>query len=270
MGGRRRTSELLRVVALVALLLGGACGGGDGGDGGEAASDDSSTTAPADDSSDDSTDETTEDSDDASDDENPLPPGATPGLDDYDGDGRKDHTCGTQDFGGGLVLRKPCEVNTPNEPPEGVVLVDGSLFGYNGSTDIPLDGISGSLILARGEAGDAIVIVTFNSDNLFEVNSAEVASPDTMDGVIALLNKRWPDSKIQVRGHTDGTGGAKANQTLSERRAQAVKAYLEEHGLQAAEITTVGLGATQPFAKETIDAARQFNRRVEVVVRVAA
>ena len=196
-------------------------------------------------------------------------PGGTVGLDDYDGDGRKDHTCGTQDFGGGLVLRKPCEVNTPNEPPEGVTLVDGSLFGYNGSTDIPLDNISGSLLLARGEAGDAVVIVTFNTDNLFEVNSSDVASPDTMDGVIVLLNKRWPNSKVQVRGHTDGTGGVNANQTLSERRATSIKTYLEQHGLKASEITTVGLGATQPFAKENSEAARQFNRRVEIVVRVA-
>jgi outer membrane protein OmpA-like peptidoglycan-associated protein len=269
MGGQqRRTRDLLRVLALVALLLAGACGGGGGGgddDGSAAKGDDETATteAPDDDSS-----TTAPEVDD--DDQNPLPPGATPGLDDYDGDGRKDHTCGTQDFGGGLVLRKPCESLTPNEPPEGVTLVDGSLFAYNGSTDIPLDNISGSLLLARGEAGDAVVIVTFNTDNLFEVNSSDVASPDTMDGVIALLNKRWPNSKIQVRGHTDGTGGAKANQTLSERRATSIKTYLEGHGLKAAEITTVGLGATQPFAKENSDTARQFNRRVEIVVRVAA
>jgi outer membrane protein OmpA-like peptidoglycan-associated protein len=255
------------VLALVAVLLAGACGGGgDDGDGGSAAGNDDETATTA--ASDDDSSTTAPDEGD-SDDENPLPPGATPGLDDYDGDGRKDPTCGTQDFGGGLVLRKPCEANTPNEPPEGVTLVDGSLFGYNGSTDIPLDNISGSLLLARGEAGEAIVIVTFNSDNLFEVNRSEVASPDTMEGVIALLNKRWPNSKVQVRGHTDGTGGANANQTLSERRAASVKAYLVEHGLKAAEITTVGLGATQPFAKENSEAARQFNRRVEIVVRVS-
>jgi outer membrane protein OmpA-like peptidoglycan-associated protein len=257
------------VLALIALLLAGACGGGGGDDdaGSGSGSDDESATNATDDTTEDTSEDTTAAPD--SDDENPLPPGATPGLDDYDGDGRKDHTCGTQDFGGGLVLRKPCEVNTPNEPPEGVTLVDGSLFGYNGSTDIPLDNISGSLLLARGEAGDAIVIVTFNTDNLFQVNSSEVESPDTMDGVIVLLNKRWPNSKIQVRGHTDGTGGANANQTLSERRATSIKTYLEQHGLKAAEITTVGLGATQPFAKENSEAARQFNRRVEIVVRVA-
>ena len=258
------------ILALVVLLFAGACGGG-GDDGGEDASgDDSSTTAPEEDEA--STEEEADDTsdDDDSEEEEPLPPGATPGLDDYGGDGQKDPTCGTQDFGGGLVLRKPCEVATPNEPPEGVTLVEGSLFGYNGSTDIPLDGISGSLILARGEAGDAIVIVTFNSDNLFEVNSADVASPETMDNTIALLNQRWPNSRVQVRGHTDGTGGAAANQSLSTRRAESIKRYLEEKQLKASEITTVGLGATQPFAKEDSDAARQFNRRVELIVRVAA
>lgn len=254
MGGRRRSS--LWAAALVAALVLASCGG-DGGDtasdeGGGGGGDETTTTA----------------SEEEGDDPAPLPPGATPGLDDYSGDGVLDPTCGTQDFGGGLVLRKPCEVSTPNEPPEGVTLVDGSLFGYNGSTDIDLDGISGSLLLSRDEAGGKVVIVTFNTDNLFEVNRAEVNSPDTMDNTIKLINKMWPGSRIQVRGHTDGTGGAKANQSLSDRRALATKAYLEENGLKAAEITTVGLGATQPFAKEDSDAARQFNRRVELVLYV--
>ena len=273
MAGRRGRGSVAGALALVVLLVLGACGGGDddGGGGGDGAAEETTTTEP-DADEDGSTDDeaAAADDEDDDDDENPLPQGGTPGLDDYDGDGRQDHTCGTQDFGGGLVLRKPCQATTPNEPPEGVILVEGSLFGYNGSTDIPLDGISGSLILARGESGEAIVIVTFNSDNLFEVNRSEVASPETMDNTIALLNKRWPNSKVQVRGHTDGTGGAAANQRLSEQRAISIKSYLEQHGLRAAEITTVGLGATQPFALENSETARAFNRRVELVVRVAA
>ena len=197
-----------------------------------------------------------------------LPAGATPGLDDYTKDGTLDPTCGTQDFGGGLVLRKPCYVRAVHEPPDGVTLVEGSLFAYNAEVDIDTPGISGDLLLARDEAGRATVIVTFNSDNLFDVNSSEVRSPTTMDATIELINRRWPNSDLQVRGHTDGTAGAAASQRLSDARAMAAKAYLEAHGIEAREITTVGLGATQPFAEEDTAEGRKFNRRVEIVVRV--
>ena len=258
--GRRRATVTAALIA--ALLLAGGCGGGDGGgddDGAATAADETTTSMTA----------LPDDGGDGDDSSTTLPPGATPGLDDYSGDGELDPTCGTQDFGEGLVLRKPCEVATPNEPPEGVTLVPGSLFGYNGSTDIPLDGISGSLLLARDEAGVETVIVTFNSDNLFEINSSEVRSPDTMDNTIKLINQRWPNSTLQVRGHTDGTGGANANQRLSLARAESTKNYMVEHGLKAKSIATVGLGATQPFAREDNDEARKFNRRVEIVIRVA-
>lgn len=263
MGRRRRWARaVLAGVAVLCLLVGASCGG-DGDEGGDAGADAAGGT-PSTDADDDSSD------DDDSDDDAPttLPAGATPGLDDYNEDGEPDPTCGTQDFGGGLVLRRPCEMTTPHEAPRGVTLVDGSLFGYNGPTDIDITGISGDLLVARDEAGIETIIVTFNSDNLFAVNSSEIADPKTMDATIALINKRWPNSTLQVRGHTDGTGGVNANQRLSDARAASAKQYLETHGIKAKEITTVGLGATQPLAKEDNEAARKFNRRVEIVVRV--
>ena len=149
-----------RLVALVltAVLLAGCSGSGSnspsssaagGGDSGDAAGT-TATTA-------------------AADDEPPstLPPGAVAGLDDYDGDGRPDPTCGTQDFGAGLVLRIPCSILTANDPEQGTTLVDRSLFRLPGSTDIDLTGISGSLVLARDAAGARVVIVVFNTDGLF-------------------------------------------------------------------------------------------------------
>ena len=254
----RRRTRGVAVLALVVALLGAACGGGGDDDPpSEAAGGETATTAAEEDDDADDDDEST-----------PLPPGATPGLDDYNEDGEKDPTCGLQDFGGGLVLRRPCEMTTPHGPPRGVTLVDRSLFGYNGPVDISADGISGDLLVARDEAGIETIIVTFNSDNLFEVNSSEIADPKSMDGTIELINQRWPNSTLQVRGHTDGTGGVNANQRLSDARAAAAKKYLEEHGIKAKEITTVGLGATQPLAVEDNDEARKFNRRVEIVVRV--
>ena len=202
-----------------------------------------------------------------------LPPGAVPGLDDYDGDGQLDPTCGTQDFGGGLVLRIPCQINTANEPEEGTTLVKDSLFRLPGSTDIDLTGISGSLVLARDTAGNKVVIVVFNSDNLFESGSSNIGSTDTVDGTIRLINARYPRSAVQVRGHTDSIGSAGSNQTLSERRANTVRDYLKSHGLNATDITAVGFGSTRPLTEERrpdgsdSPEGRRFNRRVEIVVR---
>ena len=247
----------MKRVLFAVLLLAAACGGGSDPD--DAAPALSTTTEAA--------EETTTTSEGARQPE-ALPAGATPGLDDYAGDGELDPTCGTRDFGAGLVLRVPCESSTPSEPPDGVTLVEGSLFGFNGSIDIPLDGISGSLILSRDEAGTKVVIVTNNSDALFDSGSDQIKEPETLDGVIRLINERFPNSRIQVRGHTDSVGSPAANQALSERRASNVLEYLRTHDLDSAELTSVGLGSTQPFAVENNDEGRAFNRRVEIVLRV--
>lgn len=254
----------LRLLAFVltAVLLAACSGSGSkapasagGGDAGDAAGT-TATTASADDEP-----------------PSTLPAGAVAGLDDYDGDGRPDPTCGTQDFGGGLVLRVPCTILTANDPEQGTTLVDRSLFRLPGSTDVDLTGISGSLVLARDAAGARVVIVVFNTDGLFETGSAAVGNPDNLDGVIRLVNARYASSAVQVRGHTDSTGTAAANQTLSERRAATVKDYLSGHGVKASEITSVGLGSSQPLALERNPdgsdnlLGRRFNRRVEIVLR---
>lgn len=242
-----------------AIVLAAACGGGADDADETSATEESTTTAVVDD--------TTTTSEGPRQPET-LPAGATPGLDDYGGDGELDPTCGTRDFGAALVLRVPCEVAAPNEPPQGVTLVDGSLFGFNGSIDIPLDGISGSLILSRDEAGTKVVIVTNNSDALFDSGSDQIKEPETLDGTIRLINERFGGSRIQVRGHTDSVGSATSNQALSERRAANVLEYLRSHGVEATELSSVGLGSTQPFAVEDGEEGRRFNRRVEIVLRV--
>jgi outer membrane protein OmpA-like peptidoglycan-associated protein len=203
-----------------------------------------------------------------------LPPGAQAGLDDYDGDGTLDPTCGTQDFTAGLVLRIPCAINTANGPESGTRLVKDSLYRLPGSTDIDLTGISGSLVLARDSAGAKVFIVFFNTDALFETGSDAVGSTDTLDNTIRLINERAPGGTIQVRGHTDATGSVDANRALSERRARTVENYLRSHGVNASTITSVGLGSAQPLVEETNPdgspsiEGRRFNRRVELVIRL--
>ncbi|MEO8382798.1 MAG: OmpA family protein [Acidobacteriota bacterium] len=74
------------------------------------------------------------------------------------------------------------------------------------------------------------------------------------------------DTRIAVEGHTDSVGTDDLNQTLSEKRAAAVRDYLVSRGVPTDRITTTGLGETSPVATNDTAAGRQQNRRVELVI----
>ncbi len=76
----------------------------------------------------------------------------------------------------------------------------------------------------------------------------------------------FQDYGIQVFGHTDDVGTVDYNQTLSEQRAEAVRDYLVEAGVDAAILSTMGLGKTSPLVEGTDPEARQRNRRVELAI----
>src|SRR5262249_45983249 len=71
------------------------------------------------------------------------------------------------------------------------------------------------------------------------------------------------NAKIEISGHTDSLGSAKANQRLSQRRAAAVKKYLAHKGIDRNRMTPKGYGSTQPIADNTTDDGRSRNRRIE-------
>jgi outer membrane protein OmpA-like peptidoglycan-associated protein len=75
-----------------------------------------------------------------------------------------------------------------------------------------------------------------------------------------------PGLRLEVEGHTDSVGSDEYNQRLSEQRANSVREYLVSQGVQAANITSKGLGETMPVASNDNAAGRQQNRRVELVV----
>jgi len=74
-----------------------------------------------------------------------------------------------------------------------------------------------------------------------------------------------PDMKLAVEGHTDNQGSAAANQTLSEKRAQAVVAWLVQQGVAANRLAARGLGQTKPVEDNSTEDGRAKNRRVELV-----
>ena len=72
--------------------------------------------------------------------------------------------------------------------------------------------------------------------------------------------------KLAIEGYTDITGSDEFNQTLSEKRAEAVRGYLIEQGLTQDSVTSQGFGKSNPVAENSTAAGRQQNRRVEIVV----
>ena len=88
-------------------------------------------------------------------------------------------------------------------------------------------------------------------------------SKPTLDKIVAVL-KAKPEWKLKIEGHTDSSGGDAHNQQLSQKRADAVKNYLVTAGIDAARLTTAGLGATMPVAGNDTESGRASNRRVEL------
>ncbi len=259
--GKRRAGWVAGV-ALVAALVAG-CGGGSSSDSS------SGSTRPTV-----ATDETAVGSVETS---TTLAPGVTAGIDDLNQDGEPDPICATQDFGAGLVLRIPCLAaqGYAHEPAEGTTMVSNSAYGLPG-LELDLTGISGFASQARDPDGHKVVVLFITSDTLFDVGSATLSGPamDTLDGLTRVIQANWPTASVQVRGHTDATGSAAANQTLSEQRAAAAAAYLATKGIDGSRLSSVGLGSSVPVVLETNPdgsdnpLGRHDNRRVEFVVRV--
>ena len=82
---------------------------------------------------------------------------------------------------------------------------------------------------------------------------------------IAKMLQQNPDVKVSVEGHTDNVGSATTNQTLSEKRAQAVVAWLTGHGIDASRLKAKGWGSSTPVDDNTTEDGRAKNRRVELV-----
>jgi OmpA-OmpF porin, OOP family len=99
----------------------------------------------------------------------------------------------------------------------------------------------------------------------FDTGKASIQpdSADTLNQIVKLLTGN-PDLKLRVEGYTDNQGNAAANQALSEKRAQAVVAWLGAHGVDAARLSAKGLGQANPVADNTTDDGRAKNRRVEL------
>jgi outer membrane protein OmpA-like peptidoglycan-associated protein len=110
-------------------------------------------------------------------------------------------------------------------------------------------------------------LVVTMADILFDFGKYDLR-PEAREALAKLsgIVLAHPGLKLAVEGHTDNVGGDEFNQVLSEKRAEAVRGYLIQQGLEAGTITAMGFGKTRPVASNDTPAGRQQNRRVELVV----
>ncbi len=113
--------------------------------------------------------------------------------------------------------------------------------------------------------GDNLYLQMPGSVAEFDVDSAAIRPifQNTLDDIAQTLTA-YPETYIDVYGHTDSDGSEAYNQSLSERRAASVSTYLQGRGVQRPRIATQGFGETQPIASNATAAGKQQNRRVEI------
>lgn len=111
------------------------------------------------------------------------------------------------------------------------------------------------------------ISVEFDSSVLFALNSFSLTPDATsnLDKLVTILNE-YPDTNIEIQGHTDSSGSEEYNQTLSEKRAGTVSTYLLRKNINGKRISTKGYGELSPKYDNSTEIGRAQNRRVEFVI----
>lgn len=213
-----------------------------------------------------------------------TPPGATVDQNgcelDFDGDGVVDRLDECPDTpAGARVNAVGCEVDSDGDgvkdsadqcpgTPAGAAVDE---FGCELDTDG--DGVVDSRDrcpdTAQGQAVDNtgcdLAEAYRMKDVHFGFDSAELTSKSrsSLDDALEIL-KRHGDLAVEIAGHTDAVGTEGYNQSLSERRARAVRDYLVANGIAAGRLTARGYGESEPIADNDSEAGRAMNRRVEL------
>lgn len=120
---------------------------------------------------------------------------------------------------------------------------------------------------AKVERVEEGIVVEFSSKVLFGFDQSNLtdASRKTLNNLITILNK-YPQTNLEVQGHTDNTGSESYNMTLSVKRASTVADYLKANGIDASRLTIKGFGEDAPKYDNNTEQGRMQNRRVEFLI----
>lgn len=91
-------------------------------------------------------------------------------------------------------------------------------------------------------------------------------SVPVVEAVKGILKANPQIKKVSVEGHTDDRGGANANRKLSQARAESVRQWLVDHGIDGGRLVAVGFGEDRPAVPGKTKEAREANRRVEFII----
>lgn len=120
---------------------------------------------------------------------------------------------------------------------------------------------------AKVERVEEGIVVEFNNKILFAFDKSDLGdnAKGSLDQLVTILNK-YPDTNIEIQGHTDDTGTDSYNMGLSERRASSVASYLRARGIASSRLTTKGFGETAPKYSNDTEDNRSQNRRVDFLI----
>jgi len=112
------------------------------------------------------------------------------------------------------------------------------------------------------------MVITLNGSVLFEQGSSTLMpiAREHLREVATALQDADPQGRIVIEGHTDSAGKTALNEQLSQARAESVRRYLVEEGLDQAQVLAVGKGESEPVAPNDTAEGRANNRRVEIII----
>ena len=124
---------------------------------------------------------------------------------------------------------------------------------------------SGAIVLSK-QPND-VILIHMTSQTAFDTNSAVIQPGfhSTLDKIAAVVN-RYGKTYITIVGHTDNAGKDAFNQSLSEKRADAVEKYLSQKSVVPQRLTAKGMGERHPVADNVTEKGRQLNRRVDLII----
>jgi outer membrane protein OmpA-like peptidoglycan-associated protein len=145
------------------------------------------------------------------------------------------------------------------------VSADGYLFHTEHFTlpKGPLKTYEITVLMKKPKAGESIVLRNI----FFETDSYDLKAESNveLDKLIRYLEQN-PELRIEIGGHTDNVGTSSYNLTLSQNRADAVKQYLIDNGIDTGRLVSKGYGDTQPIDDNQTEEGRANNRRTEIKV----
>jgi len=151
----------------------------------------------------------------------------------------------------------------------GIGAVGGGVIGYKMDQQIKelKESTAGTGVEVSETPDGEAILVKLPDGVTFAVDSTEISPgfQSTLNEISGSL-VQYPNSLIDVMGHTDSTGSDEYNLGLSRRRADSVASYLALRGVSRARMATVGHGERYPIADNATEAGRARNRRVELKI----